>query len=448
MLSPTQISSNKEIDTQIDAENRKRLVAFFVSGAKRSADVGRLGVEVEHHAVAEDGSPISYEPARGRVGVRNVMAHLSAWYPQQTFNAYRDLLGLMGEEGSVTLEPAAQLELSAAPYRSLGGVARAYRHFRKHTDDFLAANGALLVAKGYHPTRRAQELTLIPKKRYDFMDNYFATIGSHGDRMMRASASTQVSVDYSSEADAVRKMRVASALAPVLAAIADNTPVYEGEPNSIPIRRLQLWREVDNLRCGTIPGIFEEGFGFEDYATWLLRTPPIFVTRPAANDPHGPRLRQFFLAPASEAYGDAPLGGTDVEHLISMFWPDVRLKRFVEIRPADSLPEQQVLGYTALAKGIFYSDDSLAAIEEELGVKPDAAAVRGAWPLAADDVQAAIDSVQESGLDGLVYGKALSTWESTLFSLAAEALPSDERDLLLPLVDFARDKPWWKVNRA
>lgn len=439
MLSSIQISVDQETET----ENLRRLVAFFESGAKRPADVGRLGVEVEHHVVAEDGTPISYEPTRGRIGVRDVMAHLSTWYPQQTFNAYRDLLGLMGEEGSVTLEPAAQLELSAAPYRSLSSIARAYRHFRERTDGFLSAYGAVMVARGYHPTRRAQELTLIPKQRYDFMDNYFATIGSHGDRMMRASASTQVSIDFSSEADAVRKIRVASTLTPILAAIADNTPVYEATPNHIPIRRLQLWREVDNLRCGTIPGIFQEGFGFDDYAAWLLRTPPIFVTRPAVNDPHGPRLRQFFLAPASEAYADTPLGGADVEHLVSMFWPDVRLKRFVEIRPADSLPEKQVLGYTALIKGIFYSNDSLAAIEEELGVDSRAAATRGAWPISADDVQAAIDGVQAQGLDGLLYGKTLSYWESTLFDLAADALPSEERNLLLPLSTFARDKPWW-----
>lgn len=106
-------------------------MAFFESGTKQPADVGRLGVEVEHHVVAEDGYPIAYEPTKNRVGVRDVMVHLSKWYPQQTFNAYRDLLGLMGKEGSVTLEPAAQLELSAAPYRSLADVARAYGNFRK-----------------------------------------------------------------------------------------------------------------------------------------------------------------------------------------------------------------------------------------------------------------------------------------------------------------------------
>lgn len=208
------------------------------------------------------------------------------------------------------------------------------------------------------------------------MNAYFAHINSDGDRMMRASSSTQVSVDYASEADAVRKMRVAAALSPILAAIADNTQVFEAEENHVPIRRLQLWREVDNQRCGTVPGIFDESFGFDTYADWLLRTSPIFVTRPAADNPGGERLRPFFDTPASEVYADAPMRHDDVEHIISMFWPDVRLKRFVEIRPADSLPEECVLGYTALIKGLFYSDASLDAVEEALGVGQEAAASR------------------------------------------------------------------------
>ena len=278
------------------------------------------------------------------------------------------------------------------------------------------------------------------------MDAYFAHIGSDGDRMMRASSSTQVSVDFASEADAVRKMRVASALSPILAAIADNTQVFESEENHIPIRRLQLWREVDNLRCGTIPGIFDDGFGFDAYADWLLRTPPIFVTRPAADDPEGERLRPFFDTPASEVYADAPMSRSDVEHVTSMFWPDVRLKLFVEIRPADSLPEECVLGYTALVKGLFYSDESLDAIERALGVSPDAAAERGAWPLSKGCVDEGIAQIQTHGLGGLVYGKELRDWEALLFSLARTALPAGEQQYLDALEDFAQEKPWWWVE--
>lgn len=427
-------------------ENRQRVIEFFRSGVKDADDVGRLGIEVEHHVVADDGTPISYEPTQGYVGVRELLEHLSTWYPERAFNLEGDLLGLSGPEGSVTLEPSAQLEFSAAPYPGVAEVARAYGNFYERVRGFLGERGAHLEAWGYHPSRKAQELTLIPKKRYGFMDAYFANIGSHGDRMMRASSSTQVSVDFKSEADAVRKMRVATVLAPVLAAIADNTYSYEAQANYVPIRRLQMWREVDNLRCGTVPHVFEEGFGFATYADWLLGTPPIFITRPAAGDPDGPQMRPFFTEPASDAYADAPMSGEDVEHLISMFWPDVRLKRFVEIRPADSLPYEQMLGYASLVKGIFYSEDTLRAVEEELGVDARAAASRGAWPLQTHDVDDAIDQVQKRGFDGQLYGLSLAAWEERLFDLARVALPADERAHLDPLADFARSKPWWRPS--
>ena len=430
----------------IPEENHRRLVAFFQSGAKQATEAGNLGVEVEHQVVGLDGGPISYEPTDGRVGIRHVLEFLSTWYPQRSFNNEHDLLGLLGPEGSITLEPAAQLEISIAPYASVSDVAQAYRHFREHVDPFLSERGARLVPLGYHPTCKAQQLALIPKRRYDFMDAYFAAIGSHGDRMMRASASTQVSVDFTDEADAVRKMRVAAALAPILSAIADNTPAFEGKANGTPIRRLQLWREVDNLRCGTIPGIFHDGFGFDAYADWVLRTPPIFVTRASASDPKGPQLRPFFSESAELAYADAPLSDADVEHAISMFWPDVRLKRFVEVRPADSLPTEQILGYTALIKGIFYNEASLRAIEDELGVDPQAAHDRGPWSIDTDDVSEAIQETQAHGFDACIYGISLSTWEDMLFDLASEGLPSDERAYLQPLRQFASDKSWWKTE--
>lgn len=429
----------------VTQESRRRLVSYFESGAKGAQSCAKLGVELEHFVVFGDGRPVSYDSSTNGLGVRDVLASLSNWYPQKTINEYRDLLGLLGKEGSVTLEPAAQLELSAAPFERLSEIQGAFENFYNRVYACLLEHDAHLETLGYHPTRRAQQLTLIPKRRYDFMDAYFSHINSHGDRMMRASASTQVSVDFADEADAVRKMRVASALAPILAAVADNAPVYEGKRNDVPIRRLRLWREVDNRRCGTVPGVFEEGFGFERYADWLLATSPIFVTRPAATDPAGATLRPFFDEPASEAYADFPLEPRDVEHLISMFWPDVRLKRFVEIRPADSLPMPQMLGYAALIKGIFYSEESLRAIEEKLDVNATAALSRGAWPLGARDVDDAIRQIQRYGFAGKVYGLSLESWEKLLFSLARNALSREEVSYLQPLEEFASRKVWWPV---
>lgn len=427
-------------DKAILEENRRRIIRYFESGARELQGPGTLGTEVEHFVIADDGRPVTYEPADGLIGIRDVLEHIERLYPEHTRNEQGDLLGLGGPEGTVTLEPAAQIEVSVAPHVAVADVMAGYRLFRERVDPYLAKHGARLLSVGYHPTRRARELALIPKSRYDFMDRYFAHIGLHGERMMRASASTQVSVDFSSERDAVRKLRVASALAPVLTAIADNTRVFEAEANHVPLARLRLWRDVDNARCGTIPNVFSDGFGFGDYADWLLGTPPIFVTRPPVRGTSPSRVREAFDLPSSLMYADAPMGTQDIEHLVSMFWPDARLKRFVEIRPADALPEQGVAGYTALIKGLFYFESSLRAVEDALGVEG------GSWRLRAADVEKAIVSVNRRGFGGVLYGLPLSEWEDLLFSQARQALDDNEGRLLDWLEGFAHDKDWWQTG--
>lgn len=418
-----------------EQENKQALVAYFTEGAKGDKPLGALGVEVEHFVVTAEGEyPVSYAGrSEGEFGVRDVLAHLADAYPQRTYGLEGDLIGLASDEASITLEPAAQLEISIAPYSSISQILRVYNEFRAKVDPFLAEHGCKLVTSGYHPTACALDLTLIPKQRYRFMNDYFKEIGTRGERMMRASASTQVSVDYQDEADAIRKMRIAQALAPIFASVADNTAVFEAEP-APRLARFALWRNVDNDRCGSVPGLFNEGYSFADYAEWILHTCPIFVTRPSADDPTGPNLRAVYGQSAYEAYGEAPMTRADIEHVLSMFWPDVRLKNFVEIRPADSLPAPLMAGYAALVKGIFYSQRSLQVIEEAFGV------VEGVWPLTDDSANQALKSIQEDGAEAVVCGKTLAEWQELIFEIADGALDKEDAAHLHDLVAFARGR--------
>lgn len=418
-----------------EQENKQALVAYFTEGAKGDKPLGALGVEVEHFVVTAEGEyPVSYAGrSEGEFGVRDVLAHLADAYPQHTYGLEGDLIGLASDEASITLEPAAQLEISIAPYSSISRILRVYNEFRAEVDPFLAEHGCKLFTSGYHPTARALDLTLIPKQRYRFMNDYFKEIGTRGERMMRASASTQVSVDYRDEADAIRKMRIAQALAPIFASVTDNTAVFEAEP-APRLARFALWRNVDNDRCGSVPGLFNEGYSFADYAEWILRTCPIFVTRPSADDLTGLNLRAVYGQSAYEAYGEAPMTRADIEHVLSMFWPDVRLKNFVEIRPADSLPAPLMAGYAALVKGIFYSQRSLQAIEEAFGV------VEGVWPLTDDSANQALKSIQEDGAEAVVCGKTLAEWQELIFEIADGALDKEDAAHLHDLVAFARGR--------
>lgn len=422
----------------IAEDNRERIVAYFESGSKEQDQ--KLGVEVEHFIVADDGTPFTYEPQGSLPGLRDVLTHLLKTYPVIFRNTRGELIGCANEEASVTLEPAAQIEVSIAPFASVGEVVAAYEHFCSALEPYLSEQGAKLVNAGYHPTRKAEELTLIPKERYRLMDEYFSDLGTLGLRMMRASASTQVSIDYSDEADAVRKMRIASALAPILGAIADNVTVYEREEGTYSLVRLAVWRNVDNARCGVIPGVFKPDFGFASYADWLLGTSPIFIN---VEQSDGTSVEQAeFSRSAAEIYADTPMTKADIEHLISMFWPDVRLKRFVEIRPADSLPLKYLEGYVALIKGLFYSEKSLVTLEHELGVQKD---INGQdrWPLDEQAIEDAIEAIRTQGFEARFYGdepKSLRKWEELLFSLARTSLSYDEQHYLDNIEQFALSK--------
>ena len=200
---------------------------------------------------------------------------------------------------------------------------------------------------GYHPTRRAAALPLIPKKRYEVMDRYLQKRGRHGTQMMRGTASTQISVDYFSEQDFVRKFRVACLIAPLLALLTDNAPVYEGERNRTASVRTMVWNDVDPDRCGIPPMLMDEDFGFAAYADHVLQK-PLIVAR------HGPRTEG--VGRKSSVRGlPLALQKDEIEQILSMFFFDVRLKNYIEIRVADSMPAPFIAGYAELIKAIFSS---------------------------------------------------------------------------------------------
>ena len=403
-------------------DNRQAIVDYLEGGCK-GGDIGRVGVEIEQFVFDEDGDRVPYEEKHGRLGVRDILEQLSEYYPNVTRTEKGDIVGCSRAAAAITIEPSAQVEISLSPVLSIVEAEDEYANFDFRIGQILKSREYTLEAFGYDPKNHALDLPLIPKPRYHFMDEYFAKLdGMHAERMMRASASLQVSIDFSDEADAVRKVRLATLLGPIFSYLLDNVPAFEGEPNATPLRRLKIWREVDPARCCVIPGLFDEGFGFEAYADWLLSVPPIFITRP---DEHATGTLT-----AAQAYADAPMTTQDVEHLLSMVWPDVRLKRYVEIRQCDSVPFDVALGYTALIKGLFYAPINLDLLEHALGVGDD-----GVWPYTEDDVERAIDAIIADEMNAVVYGRTVDAWLSLFFQFAPDGL-GVEAEYLEPLKDF------------
>ncbi len=397
--------------------NIEAITSFFKSGAKDAA--GDVGIELEHTVVNDDLSPVGF---RGRHGVEWLLEQIDAddppRYVPQAFGDSGGLLGLLGPQMTITLEPAAQVEISAGPFARLAEAEEFLGGFEALLARILEPEGMRALSIGYHPHARAEELELIPKRRYEVMDRYFAQISPYGAYMMRGTASTQVSVDYTSELDCLRKMRLAFVLGPIFALICDNAPVFEGRPRTCHMVRTKIWCHCDPDRCTTVPGIMKEGFTLRDYARFILDMPAIVPS--ADSTATQPETRSF-----GELFADDVMGQRDVEHALSMAFTDTRLKKYVEIRSADAMPVPHVIAYAALVKGLFSAESSLAALEDVFG------------NVSEDDIGQAEDSLMENGYDGIAYGRPVAEIADEIVGIAADGLCKGEASYLTPLAGLA-----------
>ena len=391
-------------DRNVDA-----IAAFIESGC--IAGEGALGIELEHIIVREDGSPVNYS---GEDGIQSVLEVLRGDYPQATYDAEGDLLGVARPGEAVTIEPAAQVELSAGPFHELASAKTCFERFEEKLCSVLAPKHGKLAKAGYHPTARATSLELIPKQRYEYMNRYLGAVSPFGPCMMRGSASTQVSIDYASIGDCIRKYRVASMLTPILSLICDNSPIFEGAPRTHRMVRTEIWQHCDPERCGIVPGAVEDGFSLRDYARFVYDTPAILV--PDGQGGWREDSRRF-----SEIYATRPMDRADIEHALSMVFPDVRLKTYLEVRPADAMPVPYVVAYAALVKGIFYCEESLTRVERLIG------------GITTSDVERAKNSLQELGYAGEVYGKPAAEFADEVIAAARAGLSESEQGFLEPL---------------
>lgn len=409
---------NQEANQPARTANVQAIVAYFESGVKRAGDAGRLGVELEHIVVRQGLEPVSFSEDHG---VNWILRQLAEKFPNTTHGFDGSLVGVARAGQAITLEPAGQLELSASPCEELGRIRVDFEEFERDMARIMAPANLRLLACGYHPQARANDLELIPKERYVAMDAHFESIGPWGRRMMRGSAATQVSIDYYSIPDCLRKLRIAFALTPIFALVCDNTPVFEGGPSPHALMRTEVWRKCDPARCGIVPGVLDSSFTLEDYATYLLDTPAII----ALDEGGAPFATEHTFG---EVYAQRVLGKADIEQMVSMFFTDVRLKTYIEIRPADSMPIPFVAAYAALIKGLFYDEDNLSTLEEAFADVTETA------------VEDAKDELMRHAYGARVYGRPVAEIVDELFCMAERALAFNEKNYLGALRQIASQR--------
>ena len=400
--------------TEYQALNRDNLVAFFEKGDKFTRTIG---FELEHILLhAGTGQAVSYsEPG----GVRDVLVKLAERYDRALLDG-EDIIGCESEREVVTIEPAGQLEISLGPCTSVADAEQLYRGFREKLDPILDELNLETPFSGYNPAAKVDDLELIPKYRYQCMTKFLGAQAHMGLCMMRGTASLQVSIDFRNEGDAMRKLRIAEKLSPVLSLICDNSPIFEGAPREHELVRTAVWAGMNQDRVGTVPGSLDRAFSFSDYADYILTREAILV--PDADAAEGWRYvaDQTF----DDIYADREMTKKEIEHALSMVWPDARLKNFVEIRPADAMPPEFAFGYVALVWALFYQDRNLCALEELLDEVDE------------DDVREAKEALMAEGYDAKVYGRPVTFWTDKLIEMARDVLDETEAAYLAPLADL------------
>ena len=333
------------------------LVAYLAEGC-RPPEQWRIGTEHEKFAFRQsDLRPLPYD---GPDGIGALLAGLQrfGWQPVREAG---NIIALSQGQASITLEPGGQFELSGAPLSTLHETrAEIMQHLAqvKAVGDEL---GIAFMGMGFQPKWRRADIPMMPKGRYRIMADYMPKRGDLGLDMMKRTCTVQVNLDFSSEARMVQMFRVSLALQPVATALFAISPFTEGHPNGFQSYRAQIWTDTDPDRCGGLPFVFEPGFGFARYVEYALNVPMYFVYRDGRYiDATGQSFRDFLKGRLPALPGELPLMTDWADHLTTLF-PDVRLKRYLEMRGADCGPLSHLCALPALWTGLLYDDDALNA---------------------------------------------------------------------------------------
>jgi len=413
-------------------ESRNELLEYMASGSRPAAE-WRLGTEHEKFGfTTDDLRPLPYAGKRGINAILTGLAEKFDWEPVLENGLPIALIDKTG--ASVTLEPGGQLELSGALLDSLHDTCREVNTHLKQVKTVAEPLGIGFMGMGFLPKWNRDDMQWMPKGRYRIMKQYMAKVGNLGQDMMSRTCTVQVNLDFGSEADMVQKFRVALALQPIATALFANSPFTEGKPNGFQSYRSRIWEDTDPDRTGMLPFVFEDGMGFERYVDYMLDVPMYFVYRDGVyNDVSGLSFSDFMAGKLTGFEGQKPTIKDWEDHLTTAF-PEVRLKRFLEMRGADGGPWGQLCALPAFWAGLLYHPPAL----------------QGAWELCRDwSIEERLQlrhDVPRQGLRAVVRGRTVQSLATDLLVLARDGLSSrgrfnssgdDETGFLTPLLQTA-----------
>ena len=373
-------------DNIIHICDKEQLVEYISSGCKPKKN-WRIGTEHEKFAFdLQTLKPLPYHSSSGRADIRSLFECLQV-YGWKAILEDRQTVALSSPTlGSITLEPGGQVELSGAPLETVHLTCREVKNHIGQVKEVAEKIGAGIMGAGYQPKWSLEDANWMPKGRYQIMRDYMPKRGTLGHHMMLATCTVQVNLDFSSESKMVEMFRVALALQPLATALWANSPFKDGKKNEFLSYRSHIWTDTDPDRCGVMPFVFKDNFGFESYVDYMLDIPMYFVYRGGQYiDASCQSFRDFLAGKLPALPGEKPSIKDWEDHLTTAF-PEVRLKKFIEMRGADGGPSKNLCALPAFWVGLLYDDEALA----------DAMALISDWSF--DEVSALRDQVPMTAL--------------------------------------------------
>jgi len=394
-------------------ESRRDLVEYLASGCKPES-LWKLGTEHEKFGYTlDDLRPLPYAGERGIQAILTGLSEQFAWRPVLEGG---QPIALVDDTGaSITLEPGGQLELSGALLDNIHQTCTEVNNHLRQVRSVSEPLGIAFLGMGFQPKWRRQDMQWMPKARYRIMREYMAKVGTLGQDMMSRTCTVQVNLDFSSESDMVHKFRTSLALQPVATALFANSPFTDGKPNGYVSYRSHVWEDTDPDRTGMLPFVFDDDMGFERYTDYMLDVPMYFVYRDGEYiDAAGQSFRDFLAGKLPALPGQRPTLKDWEDHLTTAF-PEVRLKRYLEMRGADGGPWGRLCALPALWAGLLYHRPALDA----------------AWDMARDwtleeRIQLRSD-VPRLGLRAAVRGRSVRDMARELIELARAGLTARAR---------------------
>jgi len=339
-------------------EHHDQLAGYMAAGCKPAQD-WRIGTE--HEKFGYDKASHLPLPYDGACSIKAMLEGLRDRFGWTEVSEGGNLIGLEKDGANVSLEPGGQFELSGAPLETIHQTCDEVNVHLREVKEIADEIGAGFIGLGAAPEWTHDQMPLMPKGRYALMNAYMDTVGTHGTQMMRRTCTVQVNLDFGSEADMVNKFRVALALQPVATALFANSPFFEGKVNGHQSWRSRVWRDLDPVRTGMLPFVFEDGMGFERYVQYALDVPMYFVYRDGKYiDALGQSFRDFLVGKLPALPGEIATLSDWADHLTTLF-PEARIKQYMEMRGADGGPWRRLCALPAFWVGLMYDQGALDA---------------------------------------------------------------------------------------